>query len=180
MLSSKYKILFALFPCLLLLDQITKFYVARNMELYYSIPVVKNFFNLTYLRNKGAAFSIFAQSNFRLPFLILVSVIAIFAITVYFRNIRPDEKRTAAGLSFIMAGAVGNLMDRVRHGEVVDFLDAHWYGHHWPSFNVADTAICVGVFILAVGMFIEEQRLKAEESTKRDKVPFQGGDHGLK
>jgi len=164
MLSSKYKILFTLFPCLLLLDQITKSYVTRNMELYYSIPVVKNFFNFTYLRNKGAAFSIFAQSSFRLPFLILVSVIAIFAITVYFRNIRPEEKRMAAGMSFILAGAAGNLMDRVRHGEVVDFLDAHWYGHHWPAFNVADSAIFVGVVLIVFANFINSKTFVSRDA----------------
>lgn len=180
MLSPKYKILLILFPCLLLLDQATKAYVARTMELYHSIPVVENFFNFTYLRNKGAAFSIFANSSFRLPFLITVSVIAVIWIIFYFRKIRPDEKITAFGLTFILAGAVGNLMDRVRHGEVVDFLDAHWYGYHWPAFNLADSAICAGVFILAIGMFIEERRLKADDSAKEGKEPFLEETHGLK
>nr|WP_269634991.1 signal peptidase II [Pelobacter propionicus] len=156
----KYKILFTMFPCLLVLDQATKAYVARTMELYHSIPVVENFFNFTYLRNKGAAFSLFAQSGFRLHFLISVSLIAVIGIIYYYRKIRPDETHTAVGLTFILAGAVGNLMDRVRLGEVVDFLDAHWSGYHWPAFNLADSAIFAGVFILVVGMFIEERRLK--------------------
>lgn len=180
MLSTKYKILFVLFPFLLVLDQATKAYVARTMELYQSIPVVENFFNFTYLRNKGAAFSIFAQSSFRLPFLITVSVIAVIGIIYYFNKIRPDEKSAAFGLTFILAGAVGNLIDRVRHGEVVDFLDAHWYGHHWPAFNLADSAICAGVFILAFGMVIEERRLKAGDPAKEGKEPFPGETHGLK
>ncbi len=161
MLSLKYKILFTMFPSLLVLDQATKAYVVQTMELYHSIPVVENFFNFTYLRNKGAAFGIFAHSSYRLPFLIAVSVIAVIGIIYYYSKIRHDEKSTAFGLTCILAGAVGNLMDRVRYGEVVDFLDAHWYGRHWPAFNLADSAICAGVFILAVAMVIEERRLKA-------------------
>lgn len=150
MLNSKYKILLTVFPCLVLLDQVTKEYVVRTMNLYHSITVVENLFNITYLRNKGAAFSIFANSSFRLPILISVSAIAVIAIIIFFRKINPDERNTAVGMSFILSGAVGNLMDRVRHGEVVDFLDAHWYGHHWPAFNVADSAIFVGVVLIAL------------------------------
>ena len=176
--NSKYKILLTVFPCLLLLDQATKAYVARTMDLYHSITVVENFFNITYLRNQGAAFGIFANSSFRLPFLITVSAIAVIAIIIYFRKINPNEKSTAFGMSFILAGAAGNLMDRVRHGEVVDFLDAHWYGHHWPAFNLADSAICIGVFILAVRMVFEERQLKVERQKAHS--TFRGVDHGHK
>lgn len=176
--NSKYKILFTVFPCLLLLDQATKAYVAYTMNLYHSITVVENLFNITYLRNKGAAFGIFANSSFRLPFLITVSAVAVIGIIIYFRTISPNEKSTAVGMSFILSGAAGNLMDRVRHGEVVDFLDAHWYGYHWPAFNLADSAICIGVFILAVRMVIEERRLKAEG--QKGHSAFRGVDHGHK
>jgi len=163
MLSSKYKILFIVFPALYFLDQATKAYIARTMNLYTSIPVVENFFSITYLRNKGAAFGIFAESGFRLPFLILASVAAVIGIIAVLRKLQPDENLTAVALTLILSGAMGNLMDRVRHGEVVDFLDAHWYGHHWPSFNIADSAICVGAFLLAAGMLVEKRRLYAQK-----------------
>jgi len=133
------------------------------MNLYTSIPVVENFFSITYLRNKGAAFGIFAESGFRLPFLILASVAAVIGIIAVLRKLQPDENLTAVALTLILSGAMGNLMDRVRHGEVVDFLDAHWYGHHWPSFNIADSAICVGAFLLAAGMLVEKRRLYAQK-----------------
>ncbi|MFZ2950636.1 MAG: signal peptidase II, partial [Desulfuromonadaceae bacterium] len=77
-----------------------------------------------------------------------------------FRRLRDDQKLAHTSLAMIFSGAVGNLIDRVRLGEVIDFLDVHWYRHHWPAFNVADSLICVGVFLLAIDMILEEKRLK--------------------
>jgi signal peptidase II len=158
----KYLILIAVSAIVLAIDQATKIYVDRSMDLHSSVTVVNNFFNITYLRNKGAAFGILAHSSYRLPFFILVSVIAIAVIVLVFYRLRPDQKFTAFPLSLIFSGALGNLIDRIRLGEVIDFLDAHWYGHHWPAFNIADSAICVGVFLLAIDMFFEERRQKGQ------------------
>jgi signal peptidase II len=156
----KYLILMVVTAVVLVIDQATKLYVDRVMDLHSSITVVDNFFNITYLRNKGAAFGVLAQSSYRLPFFILVSLVAIAVIALVFFRLRPDQKFTAFSLSLIFSGALGNLIDRIRLGEVIDFLDAHWYVHHWPAFNVADSAICVGVFLLAIDMFLEENRQK--------------------
>jgi signal peptidase II len=160
----KYFILIAVSAIVLAIDQATKIYVDRSMDLHSSITVVENFFNITYLRNKGAAFGVLAHSSYRLPFFVLVSLVAVVVIIVVFYRLRPDQKFTAFPLSLIFSGAVGNLIDRVRLGEVIDFLDVHWYSHHWPAFNIADSAICVGVFLLAIDMFIEERRQKAREN----------------
>ncbi len=154
----KYLILFVVSAVVLVVDQATKLFIDRSMDLHSSITVVNNLFNITYLRNKGAAFGFLAHSSYRLPFFIFVSVVAVAVIIVVFYRLRPDQKFTAFSLSLIFSGALGNLIDRVRLGEVIDFLDAHWYDHHWPAFNVADSAICVGVFLLAIDMFIEEKR----------------------
>jgi signal peptidase II len=156
----KYLILVCVSAIVLIIDQATKLYIDRAMDLHSSITVVDNFFNITYLRNKGAAFGILAHSSYRLPFFILVSLVAIAVIVVVFFRLRPDQKFTAFPLSLIFSGALGNLIDRVRLGEVIDFLDAHWHGHHWPAFNIADSAICVGVFLLAIDMFLEDKRHK--------------------
>ena len=156
----KYLIMICVSAIVLVIDQATKIYIDRTMDLHSSITVVENFFNITYLRNKGAAFGVLAHSSYRLPFFIMVSLVAIAVIIVVFHRLRPDQKFTAIALSLIFSGALGNLIDRVRLGEVIDFLDAHWYSHHWPAFNVADSAICVGVFLLAIDMFIEEKRQK--------------------
>ena len=144
----------------LVVDQITKIYIDRSMRLFESIPVVENFFNLTYVRNKGAAFSFLANASWRLPFFICVSVIAALVILVAFRKLRDDQRLAQLSLAMIFSGAVGNLIDRLRLGEVIDFLDAHWYGYHWPAFNVADSLICVGVFLLAIDMLREDKRLR--------------------
>jgi signal peptidase II len=161
-MKSKYVILMAVSAIVLVIDQATKFYIDRTMDLHTSVTVVQNFFNITYLRNKGAAFSFLAGFSYRLPFFILISVVAVAVILVVFHRLRDDQRFTAVALALIFAGALGNLIDRVRLGEVIDFLDAHWYDLHWPAFNVADSAICVGVALLAIDMIIEERRLKGK------------------
>lgn len=145
----------------ILIDQITKIAVDRTMQLFDSIPIVEHFFHLTYVRNRGAAFSFLSNASWRLPFFISVSIIAAIVILVAFQKMRDDQKLAHTSLALIFSGAVGNLIDRIRLGEVIDFLDAHWYRHHWPAFNVADSLICVGVFLLAIDMLLEEKRLKA-------------------
>jgi signal peptidase II len=150
----------------LIVDQITKLYIDRTMHLYQSIPVVDNFFHITYLRNRGAAFSFLSHASWRLPFFICVSLVAAIAILVAFGRLRDDQKLAQVSLAMIFSGAVGNLIDRLRLGEVIDFLDAHWYRHHWPAFNVADSMICVGVFLLALDILLEEKRRKPEADTK--------------
>ena len=144
----------------IIIDQITKIAIDRSMQLFDSIPIVQNFFHITYVRNRGAAFSFLSDASWRLPFFITISIIAALVILVAFRKLRDDQKLAHISLAMIFSGAVGNLIDRVRLGEVIDFLDVHWYRHHWPAFNVADSLICVGVFLLAIDMVLEEKRLK--------------------
>ena len=158
----KYLILLALTPLILMADQLTKIYIDRTIQLYDSIPVIDGLFSITYLRNRGAAFSFLADASWRLPFFILATVIAVIAILVAFTKLRDDQRFAAISLTLILSGAVGNLIDRVRLGEVIDFLDVYWGRHHWPAFNVADSAICVGVACLALDMFREERRVKRE------------------
>ena len=148
----------------LLLDQVTKLYIDRGMQLFDSIPVLTNFFHITYVRNRGAAFSFLSDASWRLPFFIGISLVASVAILVAFHKLRDDQKLAQGSLAMIFSGAIGNLIDRLRLGEVIDFLDAHWYRHHWPAFNVADSLICVGVFLLAVDMLLEDKRSKVRSS----------------
>lgn len=161
-MKAKYLILLALTPLILIVDQLTKLYIDGSMRLYQSIPVIDGLFNITYLRNRGAAFSFLAEASWRLPFFLLATVIAVIAILVAFKKLRDEQRFAAVSLTMILSGAVGNLIDRVRMGEVIDFLDVYWGRHHWPAFNVADSAICVGVALLAFDMFREEKRLKME------------------
>jgi signal peptidase II len=148
-LSSKTKRVFVLLTVIVACDQLTKFIVDRWMTLHQSIPIIDGFFNLTYVRNTGAAFGIFAGSAeiFRRPFLILVSLVAIGFIVVMLRRLPDDEKWLVTSLAFILGGAIGNLIDRLAYGEVIDFLDCFWGRYHWPAFNLADSFITVGVTI---------------------------------
>ena len=119
------------------------------MPLHHSIPIIDGFFSLTYIRNTGAAFGIFSGSHevFRRPFLIGVSILAIGFILVMLKRLRDGEKGLATALAFILGGAIGNLIDRIVYGEVIDFLDVYWAHYHWPAFNVADSFITIGVAI---------------------------------
>lgn len=159
-MKNRYSILAAVTLAVLVIDQATKVYIDRTMQLYQSIPVVNGLFSITYMRNKGAAFSFLSSFDYRRPFFILVSLVAVVAILVAYRKLRDDQRFAALSLSLILSGAAGNLIDRIRLGEVIDFLDVYWQTHHWPAFNVADSAICVGVALLALDMVLEERRLK--------------------
>lgn len=148
-MSHKWKTVGAWVGAIVVVDQITKAIVDRTMPLHHSIPLVDGLFNLTYVRNTGAAFGIFAGSHevFRRPFLIGVSIVAIGFIVVMLRRLRDDATGLAVALAFILGGAIGNLIDRIFYGEVIDFLDVYWSSYHWPAFNVADSFITIGVTI---------------------------------
>jgi signal peptidase II len=148
-LSAKSKLVLSWLVPIIVLDQLTKIIVDRTMPLHHSIPIVDGFFSLTYVRNTGAAFGIFAGSHevFRLPFLIGVSILAIGFILTMLKRLRDDATGLVTALTFILAGAIGNLIDRVFYGEVIDFLDVYYSNYHWPAFNVADSFITIGVTI---------------------------------
>ncbi|MDW7645064.1 MAG: signal peptidase II [Desulfuromonadales bacterium] len=160
MLTARYRLLLAISTVILLLDQATKIFIDKRFALYQSLTVVENFFNITYVRNKGAAFGILADSAIRIPFFISVSVLASVGILWYLSRVHEEQRLLQTALSLVFAGAVGNLIDRIRLGEVIDFLDVHWYQYHWPAFNVADSAITVGVGLLLWDLWKEERARK--------------------
>jgi signal peptidase II len=159
---SRYRLLAIVSCVILVLDQTTKLYVDSHFRVHESLTVLANFFHFTYVRNKGAAFGIFADSAVRIPFFVTVSLVAAIGILWYMRRLRDDQRLLNFSLALIFAGAVGNLIDRVRLGEVIDFIDVHWYRYHWPAFNVADSAITVGVCLLLVDLWREERAKKTD------------------
>lgn len=157
----KYWVLAALTPLVIISDQITKHLIVEHFRLGESTPVWKGFFSLTYVRNTGAAFGIMAHANqlVRIPFFVVVPLVAIVAIAYIFRRIPPSDVRLSAALSLVIGGAIGNLFDRLEFGYVIDFLDFHWkYQYHFPAFNIADSAICVGVGALILDLVVVEPR----------------------
>ena len=142
----------------ILTDQLTKLHIMQTMRLHESIPVVPNFFSLTYIRNPGAAFGLLAGSSnaFRMVFFGLTSVFALVLLGSILYRMPEREWMGRLSVSAILGGAVGNLIDRMRYGEVIDFLDVYVNDSHWPAFNVADSAITVGVIFLVIHFMCEK------------------------
>jgi signal peptidase II len=151
-LRHKYIWVGSIIGVVLALDQFTKHLVEKHMRMFEVVPVVRGFFNLTRVRNKGAAFSLFstAPDGFRSAFFISVSLVAVAVIAIMIR--KANDRLLVVSFALIAGGAVGNLVDRVRYGEVVDFIQWYVKSWYWPSFNVADSAITVGVALLVIDM----------------------------
>ena len=146
----------------LLADAFTKWIVSTRVELHEAIPIIPNLFQLVHIRNTGAAFGIGANTESHLvPFLLNGGAIAVFIVVViYAFRTAVSDRLLQVALHMILGGAIGNLLDRFRFGYVVDFLDFYVRDHHWPAFNVADSAICIGI-----GLLFLDMRRKPEEKT---------------
>ncbi len=142
----------AIAGAVIFLDQLTKVWILATLRVHEGFSVVDGLFNIVHVRNPGAAFGFLAGAPplFRSIFFIAVTAVALLVIAQYLRKARVEERSLIGALALIVGGAVGNLVDRVRFGEVVDFLDVYVGAHHWPAFNVADSAISVGAVLLAL------------------------------
>ena len=158
-MNRKYKFLLIITSLIVIFDQVVKIFVDRSMHLYQSIEVLENFFHITYIRNKGAAFGMLsdADSSLRVPFFLVMSALAICVILYIIHKDEGKRDLFPITMALILGGAIGNMIDRLRLGEVIDFLDLHWYQHHWPAFNIADSAISVGAALLILYMFNERK-----------------------
>ena len=134
----------------IVLDQLTKFWIMARFD-EYEVLVVWPVFNLTLVYNTGAAFSFLSDAGGwqRWFFIGLASVVTL-AMVLWMRQLQPRERVTGYGLSLVVGGAIGNVIDRIWLGKVVDFLQWHWEGWYWPSFNIADSAITLGVILLLI------------------------------
>ncbi len=140
-------------------DQITKEMVRSTLHLFETISVIPGLFNLTHLTNKGAAFGILAKAGeWRELFFQVVSVAAMGGLTIYFVSAEKKDRLLLFSTAFILGGALGNFIDRVRVGHVTDFLDFYVGRYHWPAFNIADSAITVGGLLLAIRLFKEPRK----------------------
>lgn len=137
------KIMYLIALSIVVLDQLTKFLIKNNLQLSDSIPLIKNVFHLTYVTNTGSAFGLFKGMN--LVF-ILFSIAVIIAIFYYLRQIKKKEKLVIYSIGLLLGGTIGNLIDRIAYGAVIDFLDFRI----WPVFNAADSAITVSIVLLII------------------------------
>lgn len=141
-----YRTLLWVSTIVIILDRLTKAIIVNTLTLHQSIEVIPGLLNITYIRNSGVAFGLFRDGGvFGLALLSALSFVALIVVVYLYR--RTGNKAEAFALSLVAGGAVGNLIDRVRSGEVVDFLDIYIGSHHWPAFNIADSAITIGVIV---------------------------------
>lgn len=136
---------------IVILDQVTKSWIVSRFTLGESLPFIPGYFSLVYVRNTGAAWGLFGDFT---GFLIVLSVAVLVVLIVFRRVLMGDGLIHRVALGLMIGGIVGNLFDRVRLGYVVDFLDFYWKNHHFPAFNVADSAICVGVGLLMLSSLL--------------------------
>jgi signal peptidase II len=149
------------------LDQATKALVDRYMELHESHTIIEGLARLTYVQNRGAAFGILSDADLPYQSILfsLISLIALGAIAVYAWKLSVTSRLPQLALAFIIGGAVGNLLDRMRLGYVIDYVDVYWGRHHWPAFDVADSAISVGVALLVIDILKNPQSDTETEMT---------------
>ncbi|MBX3039473.1 MAG: signal peptidase II [Bdellovibrionaceae bacterium] len=158
-MKKKYLFLMVITGLLVAIDQLVKLYIHTQFRLGESVPVISGFFNLTYVRNFGAAFGFLAESHpsFREIFFLTMPPLALLIILLILRGVNDKDTKQIVALSSIFGGAIGNYIDRLRFRYVIDFLDFHLGGRwSWPAFNIADAAIVGGVILLLILMFFEK------------------------
>lgn len=137
------------------IDQIVKILVISKLALQQSITIINNFFNITYVRNTGAAWSILSGN---VLLLIMISVLALVAIYYYLIKDKELNKIDIVSYSMLIGGIIGNLIDRVVHGYVIDYLDFKIFNYNFPIFNVADTLIVISIIIIGISLLVGEYR----------------------
>ena len=142
-MNKKNTVIFSTALFVVILDQLTKFLIKKNFQLNQSVPIIKNVFHFTYITNTGSAFGLF--KNFNL-FFGLFSIAVIIAIFHYLKKIKINEKILQIAVGLLLGGTIGNLIDRIFYGAVIDFLDFRI----WPVFNVADSAVTISIIFLVI------------------------------
>jgi signal peptidase II len=146
------------------LDQWTKWLVELHLAHHVAQPIVPNLLNLTHVRNTGVAFGLFASSGMSASWVLTgLGLVALSAVSLYFGYASPRDRSLLVALALVVGGAVGNLIDRIASGAVTDFIDVYAGSHHWPSFNVADAAISIGIVLMAIDSLWSRRAAHASE-----------------
>lgn len=146
----------------ILFDQISKWLIVKNMKLSESIVVIKDFFSITSHRNSGAAWGILQN---QMIFFYIITLIVVIGIIYYMQKYAKESRLLAIALGLLLGGAIGNFIDRIFRKEVVDFLDFKIINYNYPIFNLADSALFIGVGILIIYVIIDETKNKKEKSS---------------
>ena len=143
----------------IIFDQITKWLIVEKMDVYDSIIIINNFFNITSHRNKGAAWGILQD---QMVFFYIITLVVVIGIIYYMQKHGKQSSLLAIGLSLLLGGAIGNFIDRLYRKEVVDFLDFQIFNYNYPIFNIADSALVIGVGLLIIYTILDERKSKKE------------------
>ena len=147
----------------IVLDQITKQIAATTLEMYQPVAVIP-MFNWTLMHNTGAAFSFLSdESGWQRWFFTAIAFTGRVVLIAWTSKLKADEKWQAIAFTLVLGGAIGNVIDRINYGYVIDFIDVYYQDYHWPAFNVADSAIFIGVVILIIESFRQHRREGAHE-----------------
>ena len=149
----------------LVLDQWTKWLVELHLKDHPSFEIIPNLLNFTYVRNTGVAFGLFA-ANDRISGTLILTALGLFAlgfVVYYYWRLATHERTLLLALALVIGGAVGNLLDRIMNGGVTDFIDFSYGTYHWHTFNIADSAITVGIFLMIAGSFRHQEEEKGTE-----------------
>ncbi len=146
-------------------DFISKAAVVRLLDPYRSVTLIPGLFDLTFVRNPGGVFGIFRDlpPGARSVLFTAVPLVVVVGVIAYSLRLPADHRLTQVALALVLGGALGNLIDRVRFGYVIDFLDVYWGDYHWPAFNAADSAISIGVVLLLIEGFLRQDAPAGEE-----------------
>lgn len=148
---------------ILIADLLSKAWITANFDLYESRSIIAGFFSLTHVENRGVAFGFLSfLGDAGPPALIAAGAVALIVVGLYFRQTPNQQTLLLVALALILGGAVGNLVDRAAHGSVTDFLDVYFRSYHWYTFNVADSAISVGIGLMLLDLLRERRRPNAE------------------
>jgi signal peptidase II len=160
----------ALLSAVVVLDQVTKAILVRSLPLHEYVPLIDGLLSLSHVHNRGAAFGVLSDAS--LPYqpvlLSVLSIAALLAIAYYFVRLPPAARLPRVALALVLGGALGNLIDRVRLGYVEDFIHVYWREHVWPDFNMADSAITVGVVLLILDILREPRSERAGATARMD------------
>jgi len=144
-----------IFTVIIILDQVTKFVIKSNLALYDRVEVIKGFFQITHVRNSGAVWGILSDHPAQWVSLVItgLSIVALVVVFYYFLKLEATCTLELTALSFVIGGAIGNNIDRVIRGYVIDFIDMYIKSHHWPTYNIADSFITIGVILLIISIW---------------------------
>jgi signal peptidase II len=158
MLKNKYTKLVIIAGTIVLIDQVTKALIFQYLPFSQNIPVINGFFSITHIHNPGGAFGLMANlsSTMRSIIFLFISSLAIGLIFYFYKKTPSNYSWLSTGFALIFGGAIGNLVDRIRFGIVIDFLDFYIGNWHWPAFNVADSAISIGIGIFVIHLLFKK------------------------